>query len=109
VGTHKDVVLAEAGASAALAGLVLVFLGVLVTSYQGLLGRVGRDTLSPIRGGAWLALGVFGVGLTSLTLDIIWLASDGGQGLYVATLVLFFTLLAGLVGVAVFSARLLLR
>lgn len=107
--SRKDVVIAEAGASAALVGLVLVFLGVLVTSYQGLLGQISREKLSPIKGGAWLALGVFIVGLSSLTLNIVWLATEGGRALYLATLVLFFTLLAGLVMVAVYSARVLLR
>ena len=42
----KDTVVAIVGASAALAGLVLVFLGILVTSFQSLLGNVRETTLA---------------------------------------------------------------
>lgn len=101
--------IAEVGAAAAIVGLVLVFLGVLVTSYQGLLGQLSQQNLSPIRRAAWLALAVFGAGLISLMLNITWLVAQGGRCFYIGTLVLFFTLLAGLVAVAVYSARVLLR
>ena len=107
--SHKDVVIAELGATAAIVGLVLVFLGVLVTSYQGLLGQLSEQKLSPVRKAAWLAWRSFGLGFISLTLNIVWLVADAGRCFYIATLVLFFTLLAGLITVAAYSARVLLR
>jgi hypothetical protein len=103
-------VVAEVGAAAALVGLVLVFLGVLVTSYQSLLGQLSKEKLEPFRRAAWSALGVFSLGLISLTVSISWLIAAGGACFYRATLAVFFTELAALVVVAVYStSRVLLR
>ena len=108
--SRRDVVIAQVGAAAAFAGLVLVFLGVLVTSYQTLLGQVGKDTLSRFRTASWLALGVFVLGLASVTVSTLWLVVGGGECFYQATLSLFFAELVGLLGVAVYSTwRVLLR
>lgn len=108
--SRKDVVVAEAGAAAALVGFVLVFLGVLVTSYQTLLGQASRDTLAPFRRAAWTALAVFALGLASLTTSLVWLIVGGGKCFYVVTLVLFFAELGGLIVVAVYATwRVLLR
>ena len=108
--TRADVVTAELGASAAFAGLVLVFLGVLVTSYQTSLGQTSIATLERFRRAAWLALGVFLVALASVAAGAAWLATDGGTALYDATLALFFAEIAALVAVAVYSTtRVLLR
>jgi hypothetical protein len=108
--TEKDVVTAVAGASAALAGLVLVFLGVLVSAYQTLLGRVREDILGRFRNAAWLSLGVFTLALASLALAVSWLDVDGGHRLYVVIVGGFFLELAALFAVAVYATwRVLLR
>lgn len=86
-----------------------MFLGVLATSYQSLLGQISKDKLAPFKRAAWLAVAVFVIGLTSLTTSIVWLIADGGRSFYIATLALFFALLVGLVTVAGYSARVLLR
>ena len=46
-----DVVVAVVGTSAAIAGFTLVFLGILVTSYQSLLGALPSEA-----GGGWLLI-----------------------------------------------------
>jgi hypothetical protein len=98
------VLIALTGASAALVGLVLVFLGILVAAYQPL---VGADTPDRIlgrfkRATRW-SLYVFGFSLASVVLDAAWLIRGGGHHLYVAVLVLFFAQLGALAVVAVYS------
>jgi uncharacterized membrane protein len=66
--THKDVVIGEVGAAAAFAGFILVFLGLLVTSYQTLLGHAAKTTLARFKTASWTALGVFGLSVASVTL-----------------------------------------
>jgi len=46
---EKDVVLAILGSSAALAGFVLVFLGVIIASYQSYSGAVPEQVVGPFR------------------------------------------------------------
>jgi len=93
---RTDVVIATTGAAAALAGLVLVFLGALVTTYQQLLGNVDDDALREIKTAGLATLGVFLFSLVCVVVDIAWLASGGGSGLYRAIVVLFFAQLATL-------------
>lgn len=103
-------VIAEVGVAAALCGFVLVFLGVLISSYQSLIGSAAKATLERFKRAAWIALSVFVLGLVSLALSSIWLMTDGGRCLYVVTLVAFFALLVGLLVAAVYSTwRVLLR
>jgi len=106
---HKDVVIAEVGAVAALGGLVLVFLGVLVTTYQTLLGAARREKLDQLRRAGWFALQVFLLGLISATVSTAWLVVGGGDFFYATTLFLFFLELAGLVLVAAYSWKVLLH
>lgn len=107
---EKDTVTAIVGASAALAGLVLVFLGVLVTSYQTLLGTAKDETLGRFRNASWIALGVFGLALVNVGLGVAWIDATGGDRLYAAVVGLFFAEL-GALGVAALYAtwRVLLR
>ena len=92
-----EVVVALAGASAAIAGFVLVFLGILITTYQELLGREGiDDTLERLKLAACGMLGVFVISLSSVALDIAWLAATGGSCFYDVTLVVFFVQLGAL-------------
>jgi hypothetical protein len=107
--SRKDVVVAEVGATAALVGLVLVFVGALVASYQTALGRVSKAAIAPFKQAAWIALGVGGAGVATLATGVAWLVVGGGTWFYIATLTLFGVTLTGLVGVAVYSVRVLLR
>jgi hypothetical protein len=89
---------------------MLVFLGVVVTAYQTGLGQTSVTVLARFKRAAWLALGVFLLGLAAVAVSAVWLVVDGGGGLYNVTLGLFFAELAGLVSVAVYvTARVLLR
>jgi hypothetical protein len=108
---ERDAVVAVVGASAALCGLVLVFLGVLVTSYQGLLGRDLSDRiLNRFKRAAWLALAVFVLALVVLALGVAWLDAGGGHTFYVVVLTAFFVELGALLAVAIYSTwRVLLR
>jgi hypothetical protein len=108
--THTDVVIAEVGATAAFAGLVLVFLGILVSTYQTLLGKTTQTTLDRFRRASRLSLGVFVVALAGVAVSTCWLIVGGGDTFYGITLGLFFLELAALTAVAVYAtARVLLR
>jgi hypothetical protein len=90
------------GVSAAFASLILVFLGILASSYQALLGQNGQATLRRFRASGVTALGVFLLELVTVVVGVSWLVSAGGRCFYVATLVVFFVALASLVGLAVY-------
>jgi hypothetical protein len=105
----KEVVIAEVGAASAFVGFVLVFLGILLTTYQTLLGTLSRDKLSQFKTAAWIAAAVTGLGLASVAISTLWLVHGGGHRFYVVTLVVFFVELLALTGTALYSTRLLLR
>jgi hypothetical protein len=92
----KDLVLAILGASAGAGGLVLVFVGILVSTIAGYPGGTSRATLRPYRAGAWSAVGVFGVSLLTIALSVLWLAVSDTRSLYVLIVSLFFVLLVAL-------------
>jgi hypothetical protein len=98
--TEKDILLATAGASAALGGLVLVFLGVLIAAFQPLVGVASSKTLLRFKVAAVGALAVFGLSLASLATDVVWLVAHAGHCFYVSALVLFFVQLVGLAALA---------
>ena len=96
----RDVVLAILGASAGAGGLVLVFVGILVSTIAGYPGGTSRATLRPYRVGAWAAVGVFGISLSTTALSVLWLAVSDTRSLYVLTICLFLALLVTLVALA---------
>ncbi len=92
--TRNEAVIVIAGAAAALGGLLLVFLGVVVTSYEGYGGDVSADVVKPYKTAGWVLLGVFALSLISTGLSVAWLATGGGAGaLYEASLWMFVALL----------------
>ena len=96
----KEVVLAILGASAGVAGLVLVFVGILITAIAGYPGETSPRTLRPFRLGAWAAVGVFGLSLLTTALSLGWLVVADAHSLYVATICLFVGLLVALLALA---------
>jgi hypothetical protein len=95
---HKDVVLAVLGASAALSGLLLVFLGLVVSAYGGLAGDTPAAVKTPLRRTALVGLASFALGLLCVVAATIWLIQlTGGTGLYVLTIGLFLAQLVSLV------------
>ncbi len=107
--SRSVVVVAITGAAGALSGFVLVFLGILVSSYQSLVGRIGRDKVNMLIRTARASLGVFLLGLTSLALSTVWLVVDGGKAFYVSALVVFFAVLGTLILLAVYATSRALR
>jgi spore maturation protein SpmA len=106
----QDVVTAVTGASAALVGFLLVFLGALVAAYQSGLGQLRQQALQPLKVAGWATATVFLIGLATLALGIAWLAAEPGDALYKTVLGFFASELAGLTIVALYTTwRLLLR
>jgi hypothetical protein len=101
--THSDVIIAITGASGALAGLILVFLGVLIAAYQPLVGGTTERVLRRFRGASLWTLVVFGLSLVSVVLDVAWLMAQGGHCFYVAAVVMFFVQLAALAAIACYA------
>lgn len=91
------------GASAALAGLVLVFLGVLVTGFQTLLGDASAKTLGRFRNASLGSLVTFGLSMVSVIISAAWLVAGGGHCFYVATVAIFFAQLVG-IGVLAYAS-----
>jgi len=96
----KDVVVAILGASAGAGGLVLVFVGILVTAIGGYPGGTSQATLRPFRVGAWSGVGVFGLSLLTAALSLLWLAVSDARSLYVLVISLFAVLLVALFALA---------
>jgi hypothetical protein len=97
---QKDVVTSVLGASAGVGGLVLVFLGILITSVGAFAGDTPDAVLRPYRLGAWASVGVFALSLLAVAVSLVWLAVDQPHWLYVLALVLFSCLLAAVLGLA---------
>jgi hypothetical protein len=85
----KDVVLAILGSSAGLGGFVLVFLGVIIASYQSYPGSVPHEVVAPLRRAAGVLLAAFALSLVTAGVCLAWLAGGGPASSYAITLVLF--------------------
>ena len=97
---RKDVMLAVFAASSGVGGLVLVFLGILITTIGGYPGGTSDAALRPFRRGAWAAVGVFGASLVTVALTLLWLAATDARWLYALSLTVFGLLLVALFGLA---------
>jgi vacuolar-type H+-ATPase subunit I/STV1 len=87
---HKDVVLSLLGVSAGLSGLVLVFLGFVVSTYQSFERPTPKNVLSRYRNAAALVLAAFAIGVACVALATAWLLGLGhSQALYVAMVWVF--------------------
>jgi hypothetical protein len=101
----QDVMISVFGASAGVAGLVLVFVGLLITTIGTYPGGTSKVALRPYRVGAWAATAVFGASLASVALSLAWLALSDTHWLYVSSLVVFGGLLLVLFILAVAVTR----
>jgi hypothetical protein len=101
----KDVVIATLGASAALGGLVLVFLGTVIAAYQSIQVEEGTKTVrNRTRNAGAPIVGVFLVSLASVALAVIWLNAPGGDDLYTANFVVFLIELFAIAVLAIYTA-----
>jgi hypothetical protein len=101
----QDVMISVFGASAGVAGLVLVFVGLLITTIGTYPGGTSKAALRPYRVAAWAATGVFGASLASVALSLTWLALSDSHWLYITTLAVFGGLLLVLLILAVAVTR----
>jgi hypothetical protein len=108
---HKDVVAAILGAAAALAGLTLVFLGLVVTAYQAASGSGSESVRDRYRGFAALILTAFVASIACVAIATAWLVvRHGDEVLYIAVVGTFFLSLAMLlVATVIVVQRLLAR
>jgi uncharacterized membrane protein len=104
----RDVVLAILGASAALAGFVLVFLGVIIASYQSYSGGVPAQVVAPYRTLGGILLGAFGLCLLAVFVSLVWLVGGGPDQAYGATVGLFVAELVAVFAAAIWATRMVL-
>ena len=104
----KDVVLAILGASGALAGFVLVFLGVIIASYESYAGNVPEQVVQPYRTSGTALLGAFALGLVTVAICLLWLINGGLPALYDWAIGLFAVQLVAVFVAALWTARMVL-
>ncbi len=104
----KDAVIAILGASAALAGFVLVFLGIIIASYQSYSGGVPDQVVQPYRTTGSALLATFGLSLITVAICLLWLINGGLPGLYGWTIGLFAVQLVAVFASAAWATRMVL-
>ncbi|TMD13831.1 MAG: hypothetical protein E6I27_15095 [Chloroflexi bacterium] len=104
----KDVVIAILGSSAALGGFVLVFLGVIIASYQSYPGGVPEQVVRPYRISGSALLGTFAVSLITVAVSLLWLINGGPAGLYEWSIALFALQLVAVFAAAAWATRMVL-
>lgn len=104
----KDVVVAILGTSAALAGFGLVFLGIVIASYQSYAGVVPEGVVQPFRIAGAALLGAFALGLVTVAVSLTWLINGGPAGLYGWTIGLFAVQLVAVFASAAWTTRMVL-
>jgi hypothetical protein len=104
----KDAVIAILGASAALAGFVLVFLGIIIASYQSYSGGVPNQVVQPYRTTGSVLLGTFSLSLITVAICLLWLINGGSPGLYGWTIGLFAVELVAVFASAAWATRMVL-
>ena len=104
----KDVVIAILGSSAGLGGFVLVFLGVIIASYQSFSGAVPEDVVKPYRTAGAILLATFALSLVSVGVCLLWLAAGGPAGAYALTIGLFVVQLVAVFAAAAWVTRMVL-
>jgi hypothetical protein len=103
---HKDVVLALLGASAALSGLVLVFLGLVGAATATFPGGTKPAIVARARRPVYAVLASFGIGLACVVVATAWLIlPHDNHSLYLAVVWLFFAQLASLIIATGWSVR----
>lgn len=104
----KDVVLAILGASAGLGGFVLVFLGIIITSYESYAGGTPEQVVRPYRATGAVLLAAFAYSLVTVALCLVWLALGGPAAIYGWTVGLFVALLVAVFLAAGWATRMVL-
>lgn len=101
--TDKDVVITVVGASAGLAGLVLVFLGIAIAALQAFPADTPANALTAYKRTVKAVLAVFVASLIPVAVGTGWLVSGGPGWLYGWAIGLFAAQLVLVVGAATYS------
>jgi hypothetical protein len=104
----KDVVLAILGSSAGLGGFVLVFLGIIIGSYESYQGAVPKDVVEPYRAAGRMLTATFALSLLTVAAGLFWLVAGGPAATYGVTVGLFIVLLVAVFGSAAWVMRMVL-
>ena len=104
----KDVVLSALGAAAALAGFVLVFLGIIIAAYQSFAGNAPLSVVRPYRTAGVVLFSAFGFSLVTVALCLFWLALGGPTWLYGWTVGFFVIQLVAVFLAAGWTTRMIL-
>jgi hypothetical protein len=104
----KDVVGAILGSSAAFAGFVLVFLGLIISAYQSYAGSVPSQVVQPYRITGTALLGTFALCLITVAVSLLWLINGGPADLYGWAIALFAVQLVAVFGSAAWATRMVL-
>jgi hypothetical protein len=107
VPSDRDVITAVFGASSALAGLLLVFLGIVVSTFQSYSAAVPAAATAPYRRAGRVIVAAFLLGLAATASALTWLLAPSGA-LYDAAVALFSVQLGALAVAAVGVARIVL-
>jgi len=102
------VVVAVLGGSTALAGFVLVFLGIIIASYESYSGGVPEQVVRPYRVTGSALLATFGLSLVSVAVSLFWLLDGGPGALYGWTIGLFALQLIAVFAAAGWATRMAL-
>jgi uncharacterized membrane protein len=105
---EKDVALAILGASAALAGFVLVFLGIIIASYQSYSGGVPEQVVKPYRTVGGVLLSTFALCLFAVLECLAWLVGGGPDATYGVTVGLFVVEVVAVFAAALAATRMVL-
>jgi hypothetical protein len=100
----KDVVLALLGASATIVGLILVFVGLVVSAYGTLAGDSPKTVKDRLRHTAGWTLVPFGLGLGQIIAATIWLLHPSCEA-YSLVVVLFLATVVTLAAAAFWTLR----
>jgi hypothetical protein len=103
VASHEDVVLALLGAASAIGGLLLVFLGLLVSTIQGFTSGTSSNVLRPLKIAGFGVLLAFVSSALAIGLAVQWLTSRQSAVTYDWTVGLFVAQVAAAVLAAVWT------
>ena len=104
----KDVVIAILGSSAGLGGFVLVFLGIIISSYESYQGAVPQEVIEPYRAAGRVLTATFALSLVTVAAGLFWLVAGGPSATYGATVGLFVFLLVAVFASAAWVMRMVL-
>ncbi len=97
---HRDIGLALLGASAGIGGLILVFLGLVVSGVSAFQPGASPEVKKPYKMAALTVMAAFLLSVLSTSAATVWLLNSCAESLYKFSVAIFFVQLAALVAAA---------